>query len=561
MLRLIGRDGTERPGGRHVNRFFHGHRGHGHRHAVLGLLARVHVHRYRHEISRDHAGSRCRHHARLHLVHFLGMRQRGGHHHDRRWRLLLHHTTGVMVVRMVRMVQPVHGPEQGTTAAAVGVDVVGRRWRGRRLQERSRRSPAHYGAVQGHGTSAAAAAIHVPHQRPVQRRRVQVLATCAGRRPLTTRSLLVLLAGLVVSDGWRRWRRWRWRWRTADQLTRPAGPRAAHRAVPAAVQVFPVGGYVFGAAHPHLVVLVAVALGQIVHRIGGGRRLQHGDAVGMSAVQGHGAAGRHHAAAVGHAPPSLHLLDGVVARHHGRRRRPVRGAHRAVYAVGRRAAAVTDAAAAVRLFGVRRVGVRVETAPDQRVGGHLAFAYERVTLQHLDAGRAAQYGREQRRMVGVRGPGERRVQRQEPRLRRAAGLLGHQHEPDGRAVVQRLDREESGDLLVVLVHVLQQQTVAPHAQPRVDAPGPQRPLFRVQLLERFLYALQPVLGDVRHRGAQVQHPAPADGRRVGRSSHHHHRAHRARRQFRLMGTAASRTRARPRSSSWKTTTYNHVIRS
>jgi len=144
------------------------------------------------------------------------------------------------------------------------------------------------------------------------------------------------------------------------------------------------------------VILVTVTLRQVVDGIRG--CLQHGDTVGVGAVECQRAAGR--PAAVGHSPPALNLLDCIVAH------RPV-GPHRAVYAVATGTVGGTVRAAAVRLFGVRRVSVSVEAAPDQRVSGHFALAYECVALEYLDAGSPAQYGCEQWRVVGVRGPGKR----------------------------------------------------------------------------------------------------------------------------------------------------------
>ena len=65
----------------------------------------------------------------------------------------------------------------------------------------------------------------------------------------------------------------------------------------------------------------------------------------------------------------------------------------------------------------------------------------------------------------------------------------------------------------VLVDVLEEEAVGPDRQPRVDPLGAVRPLLRVELLQRLLDALQPVLGHVRHRRAEVEHAAAADGRR------------------------------------------------
>ena len=112
-----------------------------------------------------------------------------------------------------------------------------------------------------------------------------------------------------------------------------------------------------------------------------------------------------------------------------------------------------------------------------------------MALEHLDAGRPPKDGREERRVVDVGVPGERRIERQKPGHLVAGRGPRHEDVPDGRAVVQRLDREEPGHFFTVLVHVLQQESVGPDAQPGVDALGSQGPVFGVEFLEGFLDAL------------------------------------------------------------------------
>ena len=150
-------------------------------------------------------------------------------------------------------------------------------------------------------------------------------------------------------------------------------------------------------------------------------------------------------------------------------------------------------------------------SPNQRVGGSFPFTDEYMTLQHLDARRPPQDRREQRRVVYVGVPGEGGVQGQEP-LHLLPRGAGHLHVPHRGAVVQRVYREESGNLLSVFINILKQEPVGPHGQPGVDPLGPQGTFFRVKFLERLLDTLEPVLGYMWDGGAEVEDPAPADGR-------------------------------------------------
>lgn len=82
--------------------------------------------------------------------------------------------------------------------------------------------------------------------------------------------------------------------------------------------------------------------------------------------------------------------------------------------------------------------------------------------------------------------------------------------PNSGAVMKTLDGKEPGDLLVVLVDVLEQYAVGPDAQPAVDAARARGALVGIQLLKRFLNALQAVLGLLRNRAAQVENSATTD---------------------------------------------------
>lgn len=141
-----------------------------------------------------------------------------------------------------------------------------------------------------------------------------------------------------------------------------------------------------------------------------------------------------------------------------RRLRAVQGgagsAQRVIQAVvGRVAGDPVRRGARVQALGVAAVGVRVKTTPDQGVGRHVAFAYERVTLEDLDAGCSSKNSGEKGRVIGTWCPGERRVQRQEPCVRGVAASAFNV--PDRGAIVKRLDGKEPGNLLAMLVHVLQ----------------------------------------------------------------------------------------------------------
>lgn len=109
--------------------------------------------------------------------------------------------------------------------------------------------------------------------------------------------------------------------------------------------------------------------------------------------------------------------------------------------------------ARVQTLGVATVGVRVKTTPDQGVGRHVAFTYERVTLENLDTGSSSKNRGEKGRMIGAWCPGEWRVQGQKPRV---GGVAASAFDvPDRGAIVKRLDGKEPGNLLAMLVHVLQ----------------------------------------------------------------------------------------------------------
>lgn len=75
--------------------------------------------------------------------------------------------------------------------------------------------------------------------------------------------------------------------------------------------------------------------------------------------------------------------------------------------------------------------------------------------------------------------------------------------------MKRLDREEPGDLLAVLVDVLQQEAVAPDAQPGIDSTCPESTLLGVEFAQRLLNAQQTLLARVRHGAAQVEDSASA----------------------------------------------------
>lgn len=136
-----------------------------------------------------------------------------------------------------------------------------------------------------------------------------------------------------------------------------------------------------------------------------------------------------------------------------------------------------------------------------------------MTLEDFDAGRSSEDCGEQGRMIDVGVPRERGVQREEP-LHLVARGPRHKHVAHGSTVVERLDRKEPRYFLPVFVDVLEQEPVGPHTEPGVDALGSQSSVFRVQFFERLLNALESVLGHVGHRGAEIEHAAPTDGRRL-----------------------------------------------
>lgn len=131
----------------------------------------------------------------------------------------------------------------------------------------------------------------------------------------------------------------------------------------------------------------------------------------------------------------------------------------------------------IKALGVATVRVRVKATPDQGVGRHVALAYKCVTFENLDTRGSSQNRGEKRRMVGTGRSSEGRVQGKEPRVRGVAASAFDM--PHSSAVVQRLDGKEPGDLLAVLVHILQQQAVAPDAQPGVQSTCSQGTLFWV----------------------------------------------------------------------------------
>lgn len=159
----------------------------------------------------------------------------------------------------------------------------------------------------------------------------------------------------------------------------------------------------------------------------------------------------------------------------------------------------------IETLGVTAVRVSVEAASDEGVGRHVALADEGVALEDFDSGRSSEDRGEERRMIGTRCPRERRVEGQKSRGRRvAAGAFYVTHRG---AVVQRLDRKESRDFLPMLVDVLEQETIAPHAQPTVDATCADCPLLGIELAQGFLHPQQALLARVGHRATQIEDPA------------------------------------------------------
>ena len=76
-----------------------------------------------------------------------------------------------------------------------------------------------------------------------------------------------------------------------------------------------------------------------------------------------------------------------------------------------------------------------------------------MAFKDLDARGPPQNGCEEWRVVDVWIPGKRRIERQKPGDFIAGRGSGHEDVAHCGAVVERLDREESGHLLPVLVHV------------------------------------------------------------------------------------------------------------
>lgn len=272
---------------------------------------------------------------------------------------------------------------------------------------------------------------------------------------------------------WRRWRR-----RRGHQLTRPRTLGASQGALVLLIDAV----HLVPAPRPNLVILVAVVEAHSVHRLCVESRDRWTVQSGVGTAQG--------------------VIDAVVV--------PVAGD-----AVARWTGVVVVVGAGVGVgccrrwihsLGITAVRVSVKATPHQGVGRHVAFAYERVTLEDLDAGGTSQNGGEQRRMIGTWGARERRVERQEARGGGVA--VATLDVPHRGAVVQRLDGEEPRDLFAMLVDVLQQKAVAPDAQPRVDTASAHRTLLRIQLLEGLLNAEQALLAGVRHGAAQIEHPTP-----------------------------------------------------
>ena len=274
--------------------------------------------------------------------------------------------------------------------------------------------------------------------------------------------LFQLLVRLSANRGRRRlfeeqrlrwWRRWRRRRRRSDQLTR-SRPFGAPQSALFLIQTV----HLVSTSGPDLVVLVSVVQTEVVRRSGVQTCRLRTVKSRTGATKG--------------------VIEAVVRR----------------VSTGD---SVSRRGGRIKTLGVAAVRVRVKATPDQGVGRHVAFAYERVTLENLDARGSSQNRGEERRVIGTGCSSEGRVQGEEPRVR---GVTTSAFDvPHCRAVVQSLDREEPGDLLAVLVHVLQQQAVAPDAQPGVQSTCSQGTLFWVQFSQRFLDSEQTFLARVRHR--------------------------------------------------------------
>lgn len=75
----------------------------------------------------------------------------------------------------------------------------------------------------------------------------------------------------------------------------------------------------------------------------------------------------------------------------------------------------------------------------------------------------------------------------------------------GGAIVQGLDGKEPGDLLAMLVDVLQQETIAPDAEPGVDAARSQRSLLGIEFAKWLLHSEEALFARMWHGTSQVTH--------------------------------------------------------
>lgn len=79
--------------------------------------------------------------------------------------------------------------------------------------------------------------------------------------------------------------------------------------------------------------------------------------------------------------------------------------------------------------------------------------------------------------------------------------------------MQGLDGKEPGDLLAMLVDVLQQETIAPDAEPGVDAARSQRSLLGIEFAKWLLHSEEALFARMWHGTSQVEHPAATIRRR------------------------------------------------
>lgn len=115
-------------------------------------------------------------------------------------------------------------------------------------------------------------------------------------------------------------------------------------------------------------------------------------------------------------------------------------------------------------------------------------------------------------MRALRCTRERRVERQELGLGIGVTAFGHQHLAHSRTVVQRFDREESGHLFSVFVHVLEQDAVRPYAKPRIDALRADATLGRIETAQWLLNTLKTGFALAGYGRSQIQDTAPANRR-------------------------------------------------